>query len=71
MDKYEEFGNAIILQAVKDYRVALVALKKNPKNIAAARDRADCERFFSGKWFAELTSIDGSLLMEKLKREVI
>ena len=32
---YLELANAIILQAVKDYRVALKVLKKNPNNTAA------------------------------------
>ena len=29
---YENLANAIILQAVKDYRMALKCLKRNPKN---------------------------------------
>ena len=31
-DPYESLGNAIILQAVNDYRAALRRIKHNPKN---------------------------------------
>lgn len=69
MNNYEELANAIILQAVKDYRDALGMLTKNPNSISANRDKSDCERFFLGKWFSELTAIDGKQLMSKLQRE--
>lgn len=70
MKNYEELANAIVLLAVKDYRNALKVLKKNPNNIAANKDKADCERFFLGDWFPALTSIDGKTLMHKLQQEV-
>ena len=69
MNNYEELANAIILQAVKDYRDALGMLTKNPNSISANRDKSDCERFFLGKWFPELTKIDGKQLLHKLQRE--
>lgn len=69
MNNYEELANAIILQAVKDYRDALGMLTKNPNSISANRDKSDCERFFLGNWFPELTKIDGKQLMHKLQRE--
>ena len=31
LDPYEELANAVILQAVKDYRDALKTLSKNPR----------------------------------------
>ena len=70
MKNYEELANAIVLMAVKDYRNALKVLKKNPNNISANKDKADCERFFLGDWFPALTSIDGEMLMHKLQEEV-
>lgn len=36
-DPYENLANAIVLQAVKDYRDALKRLKKKPGNQAACR----------------------------------
>lgn len=43
---YENLANAIILQAVKDYRMALKCLKRNPKNRTALADMDEIERFF-------------------------
>ena len=41
---YENLANAIILQAVKDYRMALKSLKANSRNRAAQADKAEIER---------------------------
>ena len=38
---YENLANAIILQAVKDYRVALKCLKVNPRNKTAFADKEE------------------------------
>lgn len=67
---YVELANAIILQAVKDYRNALKALKKNPKCESGSKDKADVERFFLSQWFGELTTVDGKMLLRKLQAEV-
>ena len=42
-DPYENLANAIILQAVKDYRAAGKKLKRNPKNKDAKLMVEDCE----------------------------
>ena len=68
-DPYENLANAIVLQAVKDYRDALKRLKKKPGNQAAMSDAMVCERFFRSGWFSVLTSLDGVVLMEKLRKE--
>ena len=47
---YENLANAIILQAVKDYRVALKSLKVNPRNRTAQADKDEIERFFRSQW---------------------
>ena len=70
IDPYENLANAIVLQAVKDYRDALKRLKKKPGNQAAMSDAMECERFFRSGWFQTLTSLDGEVLIEKLHREV-
>ncbi len=72
MDRnYEELANAIVLQAVKDYREALKKLKKNPKNLNAECTKIEVELFFCSTWFKELTDIDPGMLVEGLKEEVI
>ena len=47
---YENLANAIILQAVKDYRMALKSLKANSRNRTAQADKAEIERFFRSQW---------------------
>ena len=71
MDPYEELANAIILQAVSDYRKALRQLKRNPDYTKAVLTKYDCERFFRSEWFQALTQVDGPWLMRKLQEEVI
>ncbi len=71
IDPYENLACAIILQAVKDYRTARKKLTHNPKNKDAKLMVEDLERFFRSDWYASLTSIDGEMLLTKLKEEEI
>ena len=68
---WEALGNAVVLQAVKDYRAARKKTKYHPKNKEAKLMIQDCESFFRSDWFSALTSIDGQTLLEKLKEEDI
>ena len=61
---YENLANAIILQAVKDYRMALKSLKANSRNRTAQADKAEIERFFRSGWYGMLTDLDGEYLMK-------
>lgn len=67
---YENLANAIILQAVKDYRMALKSLKANPRNRTAMADKDEIKRFFRSGWFSVLTSVDGEMLIRSLQMEV-
>ena len=51
-DGIENLTNAIVLQAVKDYRKALKGSSLNGKFSAAVI--ADCERFFRSDWYRQL-----------------
>jgi RNA polymerase sigma factor (sigma-70 family) len=66
----ENLANAIILQAVKDYRMALKCLRANPKNRTARADKDEIDRFFRSQWFMVLTSVDGEMLIRSLNMEV-
>ncbi len=70
MNPYKELANAIIVQAVKDYREALCLLDMNPNDKSAQHDKRSIERFFHSNWFSILTDLNGDLLLEKLKEEV-
>ncbi len=67
---YENLANAIILQAVKDYRTALKCMDRNPNNRNAQSDKEEVERFFRSQWYSALTSVDGEMLIRSLQEEV-
>lgn len=69
MSSYERLANAIILQAVKDWRAARGKLKRKPKNESARIELEGCERFFRSDWFTTLTNVDGEFIIQKLHEE--
>lgn len=69
MDQYEKLANAIILQAVKDYRLALKRLARNPGYEQAIRMKNDVEHFFRSEWFFMLTGVNGEELLKKFGTE--
>jgi len=69
MTPYESLANAIVLQAVKDWRDAVKKLKKNPDSQPALQMKEETERFFLSGWYGELTSVDGEMLLGKLREE--
>lgn len=60
MDSYEELANAIVLQAVKDYRLHVDEPTLN-----------EIERFFRSGWFSVLTKLDPECLISKLRKEKV
>ena len=58
VNPFEELAHAIILQAVKDYRLH----DDEP-------ERDNIERFFRSRWFGILTNIDPEMLISKLRKE--
>ena len=68
-DAYENLANAIILLAVKDYRRALKLLSKIPHSRSAIAAVNEMERFFRSDWYETLTSVDGEMLIRKLREE--
>jgi len=69
-DPYERLANAIILQAVADYRVLLKKIKAHPKNRQAIDEALEIEKFFRSGWYQMLTGVDGEFLIRKLQEEV-
>ncbi len=68
---YQDFANAIVMQAVKDYRWALHQLAKNPRHAAALKMRQEIVLFFRSDWFNHLTTVDPEILISKLDREAV
>ena len=58
MDPYQELANAIVLQAVKDYRMT-----------DDERELKEIERFFRSDWFGVLTDVDPEYLIRRLRKE--
>ena len=69
-DSYERLGHAIIVQAVKDYRVALKRLKNTPSNTASTYTKDEVERFFLSDFYRMITNVDPQFIMSKIKEEV-
>ena len=69
-DPYERLANAIVLQAVSDYRVALKKIKAHPKNREAISEALEIEKFFRSGWYSILTDVDGEYLIRRLQEEV-
>ena len=65
IDGYQLLANAIVLQAVNEYREAL-----RQNDTAAKWKKINLRRFFRSDWFKLLTNVDGELLMERLTEEV-
>lgn len=58
MNPYEELANAIILQAVKDYRLT-----------DDERELQEIERFFRSGWFGVLSKVDPEFFIKELRKE--
>lgn len=59
MNPYEDLANAIIMQAVRDYR-----------KTQYEGTHIEIEAFFKSEWFKVLSAADGILIMKKLRREL-
>lgn len=70
LSPYEALGNAVVLQAVKDYREAVHKLSRGKKNTIAESTKQECERFFQSPYFNVFTQLDGKALLSQLEKEV-
>ena len=66
---YENLANAIILQAVSDYRTAIRNLSEEPGNWAEEDKKKELEEFFRSAGFKRLTMVDGEMLIRRLGEE--
>ncbi len=64
-------ANGIIVLASKDYIKAIKQLQKNPRSKVGISVVKECEDFFRGPWFANLTSINGEWLINRLREEAL
>lgn len=71
IDNYEKLANAIILQAVEDYRKSLRTLSLYPHDRDAGSNNVNILRFFRSGWFRVLTNLDSEILIRRLNEEVV
>lgn len=65
---YENLANAIVMQAVYDYRRVLRGKRleyDNNKKVTIE----ELEKFFHSGWFYLLTNVDGQTIINRLRRE--
>ena len=62
-------ADAIILRAVKDYRLAVSNLARNPHYEVARKTVEECEEFFRSGWFYALSELDADYLLKKLEKD--
>ena len=67
---YEDIANAALLEAIEDYKIALIHLKKNPDSESAKRGVRKGERFLYSEEFGRLTELNPDYLNRKLKEYV-
>ena len=76
-ENFEDLANAIIIQQAEDYRKCRKILRARPGKKQASffvQDEAikrlrEIEVFFQSWWFSRLTTADGKMILERLKKE--
>lgn len=67
---WEDLASAVVAQAAREYRAALRILRRHPDDPEAEKRRKELEKFFRGRWFAQLTDLDGEEVMRRTKATV-
>ena len=66
MRQYEELSNAIIIRAVKDYRILRNRSGKFRDNENYTQALEELENFFYSEWFSVLTDMDGTYILKRV-----
>ncbi len=60
---YQDLADAIVLEAVENYRMVIKCLIMSPGDKRLIAEREEIEGFFRGSWFSTLTDINGEKLI--------
>ena len=75
MNLYEELANAIIEQAVKDFRKALKCHFIHPNRKDYANEVLKLKQFFRSNWYSILTDLEGEYIIngvyDMVKKEMV
>ena len=67
---WRALAETVIVQAVKDYRIAHKVLRRHPNHDKAKVLLSDAESFLHSEWFETLSNLDPVIMIKKLKEEV-
>ena len=67
---YHALAQAIILQAIKDFKPAYLQLKHRPDDKAAASRVKEITQFFCSEYFCLLSNADGPRLLKKIMKQI-
>ena len=67
---WKNLANAIILQAVKDFKPAYRRLRRHQNDKVAQNQVRELTKFFCSDYFATLTDLDGPALLNRIMREM-
>ena len=76
MDGYQALGNAVAIQAAKDYTKAARYIdahkgERSQKMTNARKTVKEVEEFFLSDWFKVLSGCDGAKLFNEIKRKAL
>ena len=75
MNPYEELANAIIEQAVKDFKKVLKCHFIHPNRKNYSNEVLKLKQFFRSNWFSILTDLDGEYIIngvyDMVKKEMV
>lgn len=68
MECYLTLANAIVMQAVQDYRLLCKQYKMRPDDKLLEAEINKCRKFFNSGWFNTLSGADGEAIAELIER---
>lgn len=71
IDPYQELANAIVLQAVEDFRFLLKRLSDDPNDSVALREMQELELDIHTSFFQSLTALDIDKLFSDVKDQFL
>ncbi len=69
VDPWEALANAIVIQAINDYRQSKDVLKYEPYNDIEKGKVKHIEKFFQSEYFKAITNLNPDMLLKKLRSE--
>ena len=69
LQPYEILFNAVVMQAVRDYREARRRLKRKPDDREASAAMKEVSRFFRSDYFSAYTRLDDTTILQRLMEE--